>query len=123
MTLSELRDAIERRELADWCGVGRIDAERRRAVGVFERSGKSAPVKAIGGLESYGVHPVRIVYRGTENAAETEREAGRIWDAVCAVRKEGTILFILPDMTAPTAEADGDGVYEYRMDFNVYYTK
>lgn len=123
MTLSELRDAIERRNLADWCGTGRIDAERRRAVGVFERAGKTEPVRAIGGLESYGVRPVRVLYRGTENAAETEREAGRIWDAIRDVRKEGTILFVLPDMTVPAAEADGDGVYEYRMDFNVYYSK
>ena len=124
MTLAAIRDLLAEMRLADAYGIGRINDAQERSVGVYDRAGRGAPVTAIGGAGSYGIRPVRILYHGTENAAATEDAARRIWDAVTAIRRNGGVLFARPMMTGPAAVGtDRSGIYEYIMDFDVYYTK
>ena len=124
MTLAEIRDAIAPMGLADHHSIGRIENARMRSLGVYDRAGRGEPVTALGGAGSYGIHPVRFLYHGTENAAETELAARGVWDAVCALRQVNGILFARPVMNGPAAVGrDKGGIYEYIMDFDIYYTK
>lgn len=124
MTLAEIRDAIALRGLADHHCIGRIENARMRSLGLYDRAGRGEPVTALGGAGSYGIRPVRFLYHGTENAAETELAAQSIWDAVRALRQENGILFVRPMMNGPAAVGrDKGGIYEFIMDFDIYYTK
>ncbi len=124
MTLAEIRGVIAAMGLAEHHGIGRIENARMRSLGVYDRTGRGEPVTAFGGAGSYGIRPVRFLYHGTENAAETECAAREIWGAVCALRRESGILFARPRMDGPAAVGtDPGGIYEYIMDFDIYYTK
>lgn len=129
MTLADIRDWLKTLDVAEHYAVGRIENAKERSLGVYDRAERGAPAKAVGGLESYGVRPVRLLYHGTENAAETENEARTLWDAVTAARQAdtpagGRIQLVRPAMTGPAAiGTDKSGVYEYAADIDIYFRR
>ncbi len=132
MTLGEIRDWLKTVFDAEHYYIGRLDGNREKTLGVYDRPRRGEPAAALGGpaCASYGVRSVSLLLRWNRNAAETEAAARRLWDAAALgtdidTPGGGHIQYVRPAVPAPVSvgAAEPDGVYEYVLELDIYYRR
>lgn len=130
MLLSDIRDWIKTFNIADHYYIGRLDAKKERSIGVYSRNRSSAPVMALGGLDnsSYDIKSVSILVHWNQNARETETAARNLWDHLQQISNldigEDHIDYLMLLVPEPiSVGADDDGIYEYVIEFDLYYRR
>ena len=130
MTLAEIRDWLKTLEAAENYYIGRIENKKERSIGVYEGTAAGRPVMALGGLKnsSYDIRAVSLLLHWNRNKNETEIAARSLWDKLIEVNNvdagENHIQYL--QMTVPEpigVGTDGSGVYEYVINFNLYYRR
>lgn len=121
MTLSELRGIIAALNLSDYTYMGNIDNKKDKSVGVYGRGSISAFKKALGGEDSYDTKEVSLLVHWNKSPSESEEAAYDLFNAVKNITN-ADILFIKMINNEPVPiGTDKFGIYEYVIDFDVYY--
>ena len=129
MTLAEIREWLKSFECAENYYCGRLENKKEKSLGVYNRTRSGPPVAAIGGASSYDVKSVSLLLHWNRNSRETEEAALRLWEQLRAVRQTdtpgGTHIQLL-EFTVPEPVAvgtDDGGIFEYVIEFNIYYRR
>lgn len=121
MTLSELRGIIAALNLSDYTYMGNIDNKKDKSVGVYGRGSISAFRKALGGEDSYDTKEVSLLVHWNKSPSESEEAAYDLFNAVKNITN-ADILFVKMINNEPVfIGTDKFGIYEYVIDFDVYY--
>lgn len=121
MTLSELRGIIAALNLSDYTYMGNIDNKKDKSVGVYGRGSISAFRKALGGEDSYDTKEVSLLVHWNKSPSESEEAAYDLFNAVKNIAN-ADILFVKMINNEPVfIGTDKFGIYEYVIDFDVYY--
>lgn len=130
MTLVQIKDWLKTMEVAEHYYIGRLDNKQEMSLGVYDRPTGSHPVMALGGLRnsSYNVRGVSLLLHWTRNKNAAEAAAQALWDELVEIRDldVGTQHIQYLQMTVPEPigiGTDADGVYEYVINFNLYYRR
>lgn len=129
MTLKALKDFFKTAySWTDNISIGKIDGDVERAVCFYRSRLGVAKTQTVGGKvnRSYGVLPVTVLLRWTRNADSAEGKAQSIYDFFDEKDFEidGQRAFIISRYDGPIdLGTDGNGVYEYSFEFDVYYDK
>lgn len=130
MTLAEIRDWLKSFCHADSYYIGRLENKKEHSIGVYEGTASGRPVMAIGGLRnsSYDIRAVSLLLHWNRNKNETEEAARELWSQLIEISNvdvgENHIQYL--QMTVPEpigVGTDGGGVYEYVINFNLYYRR
>lgn len=130
MTLVQIKDWLKTMKVAEHYYIGRLDNKQEMSLGVYDRPTGARPVMALGGLRnsSYNVRGVSLLLHWTRNKNAAEAAAQALWDKLVEVRDldVGTQHIQYLQMTVPEPigiGTDADGVYEYVINFNLYYRR
>lgn len=130
MTLVQIKDWLKTMNVAEHYYIGRLDNKKEMSLGVYDRPTGTRPVMALGGLQnsSYNVRGVSLLLHWTRNKNAAEAVAQALWDKLVEVRDldVGTQHIQYLQMTVPEPigiGTDADGVYEYVINFNLYYRR
>ena len=109
-----------------WFGVAKMDARKSMALCLYGSPVRMEAGVKIGGVDctGYRLKRMMLVLRGGTNAAETEWLAQEIHGGLTRERVEldGTTGFMRALDDEPFAlGTDAFGVWEFRMDFELYY--
>ena len=125
--LKEVKDYLKTLNAADTYSVGVIDSTRLKTLGIYS-SGPAPRVEAIGENSSYRIAEISLLLHWNKNAVETEEAARALWGKLenLAHFKMGTIDVDYLDLQygEPVAMGpDDNGIYEYVINFNIYYKR
>lgn len=130
MTLAEIRDWLKTFNIAENYYIGRLENKKEYSLGVYEGTAAGRPVIAIGGIQnsSYDVRAVSLLLHWNRNKNESEIAARKLWGKLIEVNDEdaGKNHIQYLQMTVPKpvgVGTDGSGVYEYVINFNLYYRR
>lgn len=128
ITLNGLKDWLKTKNVATNYYIGKLDNKKDESLGVYNRTRSGAPVTAIGHLESYDIKAVTLLLHWNNNAKETEAAAMALWAALndeSEITIDGhAIHFIALQVPEPiSVGTDDKGVYEYVIDFDLYYRR
>lgn len=128
LTLSKIRDWLKTYSVAQHYFVGKLDTSKENALCVYNRKRSGSPVMALGGLSSYDVKAVSLLLHCSKNATQAEQTAVALFEKIRAERNlkiEGIpIYYISMQVPEPIAiGTDENGVYEYVIEFDLYYRK
>ena len=136
MKLMEVRNYLVARLPIEgiWFGVAKMDARKGKALCLYGAPGRMPSGVKVGGLDCTGYRQKRmmLVLRGGVDAAEAERLAFAVHEGLTADRVSVEIAsaagacavhgFMRALDDEPYALGmDSFGVYEYRMDFEIFY--
>lgn len=126
--LADIRNWLKRFNVADYYYSGRLDANKEKAICVYQRKSTIEAVRAIGGKSSYNIKPISVLIHWNKNSTETEKAAYKLYEQLEAVSSfllNGTkIYFIKPLQSEPVSVgADDSGIYEYVIEFDIYYER
>ncbi|MBO5070805.1 MAG: hypothetical protein J6C37_10675 [Roseburia sp.] len=130
MKLSDIRDFIATLGLAEYVYMGKLDAKKEKAIGVYNSKHAHSYQTAIGGpaLKSYGIKYVSFLVHWNKSPRETENAAVSLFKALEAVREKTinneTIKFIQLLTNEPVdVGTDDAGIYEMVIEAAVIYQK
>ena len=130
MTLAEIRDWLKTFNIAENYYIGRLENKKEYSLGVYEGAAVGRPVIAIGGIQnsSYDVRAVSLLLHWNRNKNESEIAARKLWGKLIEVNDEdaGKNHIQYLQMTVPEpvgVGTDGSGVYEYVINFKLYYRR
>ena len=128
MTLADIRDWLKTLDAADHYHIGRLNNKKERSLGVYSRAGSGPPVIGIGGTSTYNIKSVSVLLHWNENARETEEAAHSLWEKLQDVTDidagSGHIQYLRLIVPEPVpVGTDENGVYEYVIQFDVYYRR
>jgi hypothetical protein len=128
LTLAEVRDWLKSYEIAQHYFVGKLDTSKENALCVYNRKRSGAPVMALGGVSSYDIKSVSLLLHCSKNAVQAEKTAITLFEKLRAERElkiNGVpIYYISMQVPEPVAVGtDDNGVYEYVIEFDLYYEK
>lgn len=128
MTLADIREFMKTLDVADHYHIGRLNNKKERSLGVYSRARSGPPVKGIGGTSTYDVKAVTVLLHWNENARETEEAAWALWNKLQDVMDvdagEGHIQYLRLIVPEPIqVGTDQNGIYEYVIQFDVYYRR
>ncbi len=129
MTLKALKEFFKTAySWTDNISIGKIDGDAERAICFYHSRVGSAKVQTVGGKvnRSYGMLSVTVLLRWTRNADAAENKAQSIYDFFDEKNFEidGKRAFVISRYDGPIdLGTDGNGVYEYSFEFDVYYDK
>ena len=109
MTLAEIRDWLKTFNIAENYYIGRLENKKEYSLGVYEGAAAGRPVIAIGGIQnsSYDVRAVSLLLQ------VNDEDAGK-----------NHIQYLQMTVPEPVGVGtDGSGVYEYVINFNLYYRR
>jgi len=128
LTKSDVKDWLKGYGMTDHYYTGVLNAKQDKSIGVYNRKSSGAPVTALGRLSSYDVKAISILLHWTNNAVETEKVAIQLFKKIRAEKQLkinnvfiNTIVLQVPQPIE--VGADENGVYEYVIDFDLYYTR
>lgn len=126
--LSDIRDWIREFGIGDNFSVGRINGDKDRSVGVYQRGTPARPVRAIGQMSSYEIKQVSVLIHWNKNADETEKAACELYKRLGAASPctiNGTKIYILQLLQSEPVNisTDDNGVYERVIEFDLYYER
>lgn len=130
ITLSEIRDWLKTFGVGQSFYVGKIDAKKEKAIGVYQRKISGRPRTAIGGLGStkYEVKSISALVHWNKNASETEKAAQELFEKLRTasdIRIGETVVYFL-QLEVPEPQdvgTDDNGVYERVIWFDLYYER
>lgn len=130
MTLAEIRDWLKTFNIAENYYIGRLENKKEYSLGVYEGVATGRPVIAIGGRQnsSYDVRAVSLLLHWNRSKNESEIAARELWDKLIEVNNEdaGENHIQYLQMTVPEpvgVGTDESGVYEYVINFKLYYRR
>ena len=130
MTLAEIRDWLKTFNIAENYYIGRLENKKEYSLGVYEGASAGRPVIAIGGRQnsSYDVRAVSLLLHWNRSKNESEIAARELWDKLIEVNNEdaGENHIQSLQMTVPEpvgVGTDESGVYEYVINFKLYYRR
>lgn len=130
MTLVEIKDWLKTLGVAENYYIGRLDNKQEKSLGVYDRPAGTRPVMALGGLQnsSYNIRGISLLLHWNRNKNQTEEAAMALWDQLMEVRDldVGMQHIHFLQMTVPEpigVGTDADGIYEYVINFNIYYRR
>ena len=128
MTLSDIRDYLKTLDAADYYHIGRLNNKNERSLGVYNRPRAGPPVTAFGGASSYDVKAVTVLLHWNKNARESEEAALSLWEKLRNVADvdagDGHIQYLRLVVPEPVGVGtDENGIYEYVIQFDVYYRR
>ena len=130
MTLDEIRDWLKTLKAAENYYIGRLENKKEYSIGVYEGEAAGRPVIAIGGRQnsSYDVRTVSLLLHWNRIKKESEIAARELWNKLSEVNDEdaGENHIQYLQMTVPEpvgVGTDGSGVYEYAINFKLYYRR
>ena len=126
--LSNVRDWLKTLIEAECFYVGKLDANKTKAVGVYQRKNPPPPIVAIGNPSTYEIKPISILIHWNKNATETEKTAYELYEKLRAVSSltlnDTHINFIELLQSEPIdVGTDDKGIYERVIEFNLYYER
>lgn len=130
MTLTDVRDYLKRVVPYEdaWFGIAKMDATKDMAMCLYARAKAAAGNIAVGGAESTGYtrEHMTLLIRWSSNAEIAERKAREAHGAL--IKQHFSIdereCFLQAVYSSPVAlGTDNKGVYEYSVDFNIYYER
>ena len=130
MTLDEIRDWLKTLKAAENYYIGRLENKKEYSIGVYEGEAAGRPVIAIGGRQnsSYDVRAVSLLLHWNRSKNESEIAARELWNKLIEVNNEdaGENHIQYLQMTVPEpvgVGTDESGVYEYVINFKLYYRR
>lgn len=129
ITLKQFKEWIKPQiDYGDSITIGKIDMTKEKAVCIYGNAGSGSPVLAIGGVgySSYNKKSLKILTRWTKNADKAELHAQDIFNKLLDMsffiaEKE---CFIEMTCAEPIPlDTDEKGVYEYVIEFNLFYER
>lgn len=130
MLLNDVREWIESMDIADQVYMGRLDNKQDKSFGVYPRQRQGMPVTAIGGLSasSYDIMPITVLVHWNRKFRETEAAAYDLWDRLTEVTNldvgDQHIDYLALQVPSPVfVNTDDNGVYEYVIDFDIYFRR
>lgn len=128
--LSDIRDWLKTLNVAENYYIGRLDNKKEKSLGVYNRTRSGPPVMAIGGISqsSYEVKSVSLLLHWNRNARETEAAAGELWSGLLdpgEITLGGHQVHYLKLMVPEPVFVGNDesGIYEYVIEFDLYYRR
>ena len=128
MELADIRDYLKTLDAAEYYNIGRLNNKKEKSLGVYSRTRSGPPVHAIGQPSSYDIKAVTLLLHWNQDARETEQAALTLWNKLLEAEQitiGGTPVYYL-QMQVPEPVAvgtDDNGVYEYVIDFNLYFRR
>lgn len=129
MTLVQIKDWLKTLSAADYYYIGRIDNKQEKVLGIYDKGTSGRPVTALGGNSSYNIRSLSLLLHWNRNKAQAETAAWSLWNQLMQVHnqdvgKDQHIYFILFTVTEPMGVGtDENGVYEYVINFDLYYRR
>ena len=125
---ADIRDWLKGLINADYFYIGKLDNKPDKAVGVYEFNRGGYPVRGIGQDTTYDIISISTLIHWTNNAKDTEQAARALFEAIRTDRgvviNEHTIYIIDLITPAPICLAtDEKGVYEWVIQFSIYYER
>ena len=128
MTLAEIRDWLKTLDVAESYYIGRLDNKKEKSLGIYDGKASGRPVIALGGNSSYDIKTVSLLLHWNRNKNEAENAARSLWDQLVGIHnvdvEDNYIQYL--QMTVPhpvSVGTDPGGVYEYVINFNLYYRR
>lgn len=146
MTLVDIKDWLKTLNVAEHYYIGRLDNKQEQSLGIYDGSAdRNRPVMALGGLQnsSYNVRAITLLLHWNRDKQETEEAARSLWDQLVGVhnlditerqsseaqsQESETVSKHIHylQMTVPEpigVGTDDSGIYEYVINFNLYYRR
>lgn len=128
LTLADVRDWLKNYGIAQHYFVGKLDTSKENALCVYSRKRSGAPVMALGGLSSYEIKAISLLLHCSKNAVQAEQMAITLFEKISSEEKliinNIPIYYIKLQVPEPVAiGTDENGVYEYVIEFDLYYKK
>lgn len=126
--LADIRDWLKRFNTADYYYSGKLDANKEKAICVYQRKSTIDAVRAIGDKSSYNVKPISILIHWNKNSLEAEKNAYKLYKQLEAISSfilnDTKIYFMkLLQSEAISVGTDENGIYEYVIEFDIYYER
>ncbi len=130
MQLSEVRDWLKTFNAADYYYIGRLDNKKQKSLGVYNRQRSGFPVMALGGSDnsSYNIKSISLLLHWNQNARETEEAAWTLWNHLLGQTNVDVgnqhiqyLRLMIPEPVS--VGTDDNGVYEYVIEFDLYYRR
>ena len=127
LLLSNIRDWLKTFNAAENYYIGRLDAKKEKSIGVYQLPPRP-PTVSIGQKSSYEVKRISLLIHWNKNANDTEKAAYELYGKLSAVSsfdiEDTHIYFILLSHAEPVSiSTDESGVYEYVIEFEIYYER
>lgn len=128
LTLSSIRNWLRGYNIASNYYVGKLDTNKENALCVYSRNRSGNPVIALGELSSYDIKAISLLIHWNKNAVQTEQTAITLFERIRAEKQltinNIPIHYIAMQVPEPVAVGtDEKGVYEYVIEFDLYYRK
>lgn len=128
--LADIRNWLKQFNIADYYYSGKLDANKEKAVCVYQRKSTIEAVRAIGGKSSYNIKPISVLIHWNKNSTETEKTAYKLYkklETVSSFLLDDTntkVYFIKLLQSEPVSVGtDDNGIYEYVIEFDIYYER
>lgn len=126
--LADIREWIKKFKIAEYYYSGKLDANKEKAICVYQRKSTIEAVKAIGGKSSYNIKPISVLIHWNKNSTETEKAAYKLYEQLEAVSSfllnDTKIYFIKLLQSEPVSVgADDNGIFEFVIEFDIYYER
>ena len=128
LTLANVRDWLKKYNIAQYYFVGKLDTSKENALCVYNRKRSGATVMALGGLSSYDIKAVSLLLHCSKNAVQAEQMAVTLFEKIKLeenlIINNSPIYYIAMKVPEPVCVGtDENGVYEYVIEFDLYYRK
>ena len=127
--LADVRDWIKTFNVAENYYIGKLDAKKEKSIGVYQRQLSESP-QALGGLTNKKVEAkgVSVLIHWNSNAAETERAAAGLFEALRSVDNvtiAGKAVYYVEIAVNEPIDVgmDDGGIYERVIWLNLYYER
>ena len=130
MNLADVRDWLKTFSVAENYYIGKLDNKKQKSLGVYHLPRSGDPVVAIGGTQnsSYDITGISLLLHWNQNARETEEAVRALWNHLLGVDDVdvGNHHIQMLELLVPepvSVGTDDAGVYEYVINFNLYYRR
>lgn len=126
--LADIRDWLKQFNIAENYSIGRIDSNKDKSIGVYQRKTSIAPIRAIGNASTYEIKPISLLIHWNKNVAETEKAAFELYkklEAVSSLTLNNIQIYLLTLLQSEPVSvgSDDSGVFEYVIEFDIYYER
>ncbi len=126
--LADIRNWLKGFNIADYYYSGKLDANKEKAICVYQRKSTIEAIRAIGGKSNYNIKPISVLIHWNKNSTETEKTAYKLYEQLEAVSSfllnDTKVYFIRLLQSEPVSVGtDDNGIYEYVIEFDIYYER
>lgn len=114
-------------DIGDGISIGKIDSNLEKTICIYNSKRQIPKINAVGGEKNhtYGIKPITILIRWTQNASNAEIKANEIYDCL----KNNRFFYYLNkkysielmNENPLILGTDDKNVYEYSIEINLYY--